>query len=90
MPDVEGRTYQGGTVETDGTKFTDCTFDSVELRYGGGEHPVFERCTFNGGASWRFTGAGLRTVQFLQQIVNSDGGKDFIDDIFQPGKYFTE
>lgn len=87
---VIGRTYDGGAVETDGTSFADCTFKSVELRYSGGEHPLFERCTFDGDVSWRFLDAGLRTVQFLQRIANDDGGQAFIADLFQAGKYFTE
>jgi hypothetical protein len=88
--DVMGRTYDGGSVETDGTKFTSCTFNSVVLRYSGGEHPMFESCTFNGDVSWRFTEAALRTVQFLQRIANDDGGQAFIADLFVPGKYFEE
>jgi hypothetical protein len=85
-----GRTYDGEAVETDGTNFTNCTFNSVELRYGGGEHPLFESCTFNDNVSWRFTEAALRTVQFLQRIGNDEGGQAFIADLFMPGKYFTE
>jgi hypothetical protein len=90
MLDVRGRSYDGGIVETDGTTFTDCVFDAVELRYAGGEHPQFESCTFNGRMSWRFMDAGLRTVQFLQRIANDAGGQEFIADLFQPGKYFSE
>ena len=88
--DVTGRTYDGEAVETDGTSFTGCTFNSVELRYAGGDHPHFESCTFNGDVSWRFTEAALRTVQFLQRIGNDQGGRAFIADLFQPGKYFAE
>ena len=90
MLDIRGRTFDGGAVETDDTNFTDCTFSSVELRYSGGEHPLFESCTFNGDVSWRFMDAGLRTVQFLQRIANDEGGQAFIADLFQPGKYFSE
>ena len=88
--DVRNRTYDGGSVETDGNAFTGCTFNEVELRYGGGDHPSFESCTFNGAVSWRFTEAALRTVQFLQRIGNDDGGQAFIADLFVPGKYFEE
>ena len=88
--DVKDRTYEGGSVETDGNNFNGCTFDSVELRYAGGEHPFFENCVFKGSVSWRFTEAGLRTVQFLQRIANDEGGQAFIADLFQPGKYFEE
>jgi len=88
--DVKDRTYDGGPVETDGNKFTGCTFNAVELRYGGGEHPFFDSCAFNGAVSWRFTEAALRTVQFLQRIANDEGGQAFIADLFEPGKYFEE
>jgi hypothetical protein len=90
MLHIKGRGFDGGAVETDDTKFTDCTFNSVELRYAGGEHPMFEGCTFDGEVSWRFMDAGLRTVQFLQRIGSGENGKAFIADLFQPGKYFTE
>ncbi|MDB5691883.1 MAG: hypothetical protein JWO81_946 [Alphaproteobacteria bacterium] len=90
MQDVRGRTYDGGSVETDDANFTDCVFNTVELRYAGGEHPLFEGCTFNGATSWRFTEAALRTIQFLQRIANDEGGEAFIADLFQPGKYFVE
>jgi hypothetical protein len=90
MQQVIGRTYGGGSVETDGTNFTDCVFNGVELRYAGGEHPLFERCTFNGQVSWRFLDAALLTIQFLQRIANDEGGQAFIADLFQPGKYFVE
>jgi hypothetical protein len=32
----------------------------------------------------------LTTVQFLQRIANDEGGENFIADLFQKGKYFTE
>ena len=90
MEDVTGETFDGVEVETDGKTFTGCTFTSTGLLYFGGEHPMFESCTFNGDVSWRFMDAGLRTVQFLQRIGNDEGGQAFIADLFQPGKYFSE
>ena len=91
MQDVKGRTFDGGHVDTDDTNFTDCVFNQAELRYGGGAHPFFEGCTFNGEVSWRFTDSALRTIQFLQRIVNAEqGGEAFVADLFQKGKYFSD
>ena len=72
----------------DGT-FIGCTFTGTTLHYGGGEHPKFEQCTLD-NVGWHFTGAGLRTVQFLQVIASSDGGPAFIAHLFKPGNYITE
>jgi hypothetical protein len=76
-------------VETDGRTFTDCTFNEASLVYSGGEHPKFERCTFH-SCGWHFSGAALKTIQFLQQINASPGGQDFLADIFRPGAYLTD
>ena len=90
MEEVRARTYSDGeVVQTDGKRFVDCNFENAGLAYGGGVHPTFEGCSF-GDAGWRFNDAGLRTVQFLQMINNSTGGRGFIDDLFQPGKLITE
>jgi hypothetical protein len=88
--DVKDRTYDGGAVATDGTNFTGCTFNSVELHYAGGEHPFFDSCAFNGNVSWIFDGAALRTIQLLQRIANAEGGENFIADMFGKGKYYAD
>jgi hypothetical protein len=91
MKDVSGRTFDGGElVETDGTSFVDCTFNSAALVYRGGEHPYFDRCTFGADVSWRFLGPALTTIQFLQRIANDEGGEHFIADLFEKGKYFAD
>jgi hypothetical protein len=91
MEYVTGRTFDGQEmIETDGTTFTDCAINSAVLVYRGGEHPLFEKCSFGSEVSWRFAGAALLTVQFLQRIVNDEGGENFIADLFQKGKYFSE
>jgi hypothetical protein len=90
MEDVTGETFDGVEVETDGKTFTGCTFTSTGLLYFGGEHPMFESCTFNEGVSWIFRDAALKTIQFLQRINNDDGGEKFIADVFQKGKYYAD
>ena len=91
MEDVRGREFDGReTVETDGTSFTDCNFKSAVLVYRGGVHPFFESCTFGRDVSWRFLGPALTTIQFLQRIVNDEGGENFIASIFAKGKYFED
>ncbi|HEX4738142.1 MAG TPA: hypothetical protein VH331_11335 [Allosphingosinicella sp.] len=91
METVTGRTYEGGeSVETDGIIFDGCTFNAARLVYRGGEHPLFESCTFGADVSWIFLGSALKTIQFLQRIANDEGGERFIADIFQKGKYFAD
>jgi hypothetical protein len=91
MEEVRDRVFsEGERVETDGRNFVGCTFEKASLAYGGGVHPTFEECSFSDEVGWLFTDAGLRTVQLLQMINNSDGGKAFIDDLFLPGKYIGE
>ena len=89
--EVKGRTFEEQeSVETDGTNFTDCNFNSAILVYRGGEHPFFDRCSFGQDVTWRFMGPALKTVQFLQRIANDAGGEDFIASMFQKGVYFEE
>jgi hypothetical protein len=90
LSEIGNRTFAAGErVETDGMTFADCTFNEVILVYSGGEHPKFERCTFH-SCGWHFSGAALRTVQFLQQVNASPGGQEFLADIFRPGAYISE
>jgi len=91
MADVRGRTFTGGEmVQMDDTSFTDCTFDSATLRYGGGPLPRFENCNF-ADASWYFTDSALRTIQLLQAFANQEGaGRAFVDALFKPGNYIGE
>jgi hypothetical protein len=91
METVSGRTFDGqASVETDGTTFDGCTFNSAQLIYRGGEHPAFERCTFGSDVSWMFQGPALKTIQLLQRIANDDGGEHFIADMFAKGKFFAD
>ena len=91
MEEVSGRTFDGEQmVETDGKAFTDCTFNSAILTYRGGEHPLFNRCSFGPDISWQFVGPALKTIQFLQRIANDQGGEHFIADVFQKGKFFAD
>lgn len=87
--EIKDQTFSGETVATDGKKFVGCTFSDVTLQYGGGVHPVFDDCRFE-GVSWRFADAATRTIQFLQRINASPDGPAFIADLFQPGKYITD
>lgn len=90
MAEIKGRSFDAGAiVKTDGDTFVDCTFTGCTLRYGGGPHPLFQRCTMT-NVNWHFSDAALRTIQFLQVINNSDGGPAMISQLFQPGAYISE
>ena len=87
MEQVRDRSFNGGEmVATDGTHFTKCHFDGIHLCYSGGEHPIFDDCTF-ANVGWYFKDAALRTVQLLQANANADGGRALIDDLFRSGRY---
>jgi len=90
MEEISGRTFGQEMVDTDGTSFTECTFNSTVLVYRGGEHPFFDRCTFAADTSWRFLGAALKTIQFLQRIGNDPGGENFVGSLFEKGKIFAD
>jgi hypothetical protein len=91
MDNVNGQTFgPQQMVDTDGRAFTDCTFDSASLVYRGGEHPAFERCTFNGRVTWHFLGSALKTIQLLQRLANDEGGENFIAALFQKGTFFAD
>lgn len=91
MEQVTNQTFgPGELVDTDGKEFWDCTFASAALVYRGGEHPFFERCTFDSGVTWQFLGPALTTIRFLQRIANDEGGENFIAALFEKGKYFAD
>ena len=77
MEQVTGRTFRGGEkVDADGVTFIDCTFESAQLVYRGGDHPAFDRCRFGSDVSWHFRGAALKTIQLLQRIGNTRAASD--------------
>lgn len=89
MAEVRDRTFtDNAEVETDGTRFVGCRFDSATLRYSGGEHPLFENCSF-GDIGWYFAGPALRTIQLLQ-LLNSGSGSEFVKGLFAPDNYIEE
>ena len=90
MAEVRDRTFRNGEqVTTDGTTFINCRFESVQLRYGGGAHPMFQDCVFD-DSGWYFEDAALRTVQLVQALGNAESGRTFIDGLFAPGNYIGE
>ena len=90
MAEISDRTFTDReTVETDGNEFVRCNFESVALKYSGGEHPVFRDCQF-GDIGWYFTGPALRTIQLLQEMGEGENGRTFIADLFRPGHYIGE
>jgi hypothetical protein len=90
MAEISGRSFDAGAVlKVDGDRFVDCTFKGSTLKYGGGAHPVFLRCTLD-GVNWHFTESALRTIQFLQGINSSDSGRVMVGQLFRPGAYIGE
>lgn len=89
MEEITGQSFTG-SVETDGKRFVDCTFTNAVLIYRGGEHPMFERCTFSGSIGWDFLGSAKTTIQFLQRIANDAGGDKFIARLFAKGHYLDD
>ena len=89
MAEIRDRTFAGDVVDTDGTNFIGCTFQSVSLRYAGGEHPRFEGCSFD-GMNWYFTDAALRTIQLLQSLNAGGVGEEMVANLFKPGNYIGE
>ena len=78
-----------GQVEVDDRHFINCTFGTVQLRYGGGQLPRFEGCNFT-AANWYFHGAALRTIRLLQMQNAQGENQPLIDQIFRPGTVFDE
>ena len=88
MTEIRGESFEG-EVDVDDRHFIDCTFGTVQLRYGGGQLPRFEGCTFS-GASWFFHGAALRTIRLLQMQNVQGENQGLMDQIFRPGTVFDE
>lgn len=73
-----------GDVDVDGKHFVNCRFAKVELRYGGGELPVFENCEID-EMSWFFHGAALRTIQLIRAQNQNGAAQEMIDIMFKWG-----
>ncbi len=90
MAEIRDRTFTDGeAVEMDGNTFIGCTFGSATLRYAGGEHPLFENCSFD-GMNWEFTDAALRTIQLLQSLNIHGVGEEMVSLLFTPGNYIGD
>jgi hypothetical protein len=90
MAEIRGRTFgKGSSLKVDGDTFVECTFTDTVLKYGGGAHPKFERCTMT-GINWHFTDAALRTIQLLQGLNASESGAVMVSQLFKPGVYIGE
>ena len=78
-----------GSVEIDGKHFVNCKLENVELRYAGGELPIFENCEA-ADITWYFQGPALRTIQLLQAQNYNGGAKELIDALFNRGIRLAE
>jgi hypothetical protein len=62
---VRDKTFKNETIELDGKRFTNCTFDSCTLKYSGGDTEIGSRCSTDIGIRPLFTGPAWRTVLLL-------------------------
>lgn len=65
-----GVTYNHETVSLDGERFSNCTFQSCRLLYGGGTAPTFESCQFF-DCEWKFEGSAGETMVLLKLMWNA-------------------
>ena len=86
MTEFSSQTFQGETLDTDGNRYIDCAFRETTFVYRGGEHPRFDRCSFQ-SCGWHFAGPAVKTIQFLQQIRGAPGGEGLFAQIFAPGAF---
>lgn len=80
-----GETFRDETVELDGARFVDCTFEGCELVYSGGEVPRrVEGNTFR-DCRWRFEDAAGRTVRFMAALYGGldDLGEEIVERTFE-------
>ena len=90
MAEIRNQTFTADTtVETDGNRYVECSFEGATLQYAGGEHPSFENCRST-DVSWYFAGAALRTIQLLQDVATSEPGRKMVTDLFRPGNFIGE
>jgi len=79
-----------GEVEIDGRRFVNCRLEGVQLRYSGGDLPVFENCEVADNISWYFQGPALRTIQLLQAQNHQGAAQPLIDALFNSNTVSTE
>jgi hypothetical protein len=68
--DYVGQRFEGEVV-LDGNTYRDCTFENVQLVYGGGELTM-DSCNMD-RFSWRFTGNLANGLYALYQLFGQEG-----------------
>jgi len=62
---IRDKNFKNETVEIDGKRFTNCSFDGCELKYCGGDVEFGPRCSMENSRP-QFYGPARRTVLFLR------------------------
>ena len=74
-----GKTFAGGVIELDGSRFEECVFDQCMLRYAARAPVQLVNCRFI-SCSWNFEGAAGLTIDFLRAL-GQGGGVDVLAEL---------
>lgn len=66
----DGASYNHQTVALDGETFSNCSFQSCRLVFGGAAAPTFEDCQFV-DCEWKFEGSAAETMACLKLMWNA-------------------
>lgn len=81
--DYKDQTFEDVTVDLDGNKFENCTFDNVVFKFGGGDL-VMKDCGI-GRFSIRFDGALANGLFALYQLFGTEALLQIIRGFLEPG-----
>jgi hypothetical protein len=82
--DFQDRTFEGGTVELDGNRFTNCTFRNVTLKYAGKAIEMAD-CRME-AFSFQFDGDLAQGLFTLYQLFGTEGMLRIIRGFTEPGQ----
>ena len=80
--DYNNETFANTTVQLDGNRFENCTFDDVVFHFAGGEL-FMDKCTIN-RFSFQFDGALANGLFALYQLFGTDGMLQIIRGFTEP------
>ena len=83
MNQVIEQTFNGVSVNMDGSAYQRCQFVDCTLVYSGGEIPSIENCAI-ANCSWQFADAAHRTLRFLSAFyISADpAAKQLVEQVF--------
>ena len=81
MATFSNQHFSNQVVHIDGNQYFGCTFTNCQMVYSGGELPVMDSNTFDGG-NWGLDGSAVRTITYLRNLYFG-GMRPLVENLFK-------